>query len=494
MKYDYLIIGSGISGLVSAIIMAQQGFRVAVVEKADHPAPLLRGFRRKGIHFDTGFHYTGSLARGECLDTYFRYLGIAKDLHPVAYDADCFDALHFPQDDYTFHFPYGYDRLRQRLHTAFPHEKQGIDSYLRIVAEEFNRSPHLNLELPPDALGAFSSFSETSVSSYLKDLFRDPRLRAVLSIHYLLYGAEPNHASVSLHAQVCGSLYQSVHGLEGGGKALAESLVRRVQSLGAKLYAGQGVSRIIAPSGSFHGLELDNGDMLEASGCISSIHPAALLSIVDEAAFRPVTRRRMQAYEDTSSGFMFSAAIEELPTLLDRKNFFICPDMNPDTYCRIDRPIENRPFFLAAAGPASGSTAHGLIMLCPASLREMRAWQDTAANRRPKSYLDLKRELMDRVQAHILRTVPALSGLTMLDCATPLTFRDYTNTPSGSLYGIKQKHGQIPPSPLSKIKGLFLTGQALAGPGILGGTISAFVTCGFILGHQSLRSEVQKCR
>lgn len=494
MKFDHVVIGSGISGLACAVILAQRGRRVAVVEKAAQPAPLLKGFERKGLHFDTGFHYTGAYGRGEVLDVYFRCLGIEDGLTKVPYDPDCFDAARFPQDGFSFAFPQGYDRLRQRLHADFPQEKKGIDAYLRIVAEEFGRSPHLNLDLPFDAVGAFNPLHEQSVATCLGGLFRDPRLRALLSLHFLLYGVEPAQASMALHAQVCGSMYQSVHGIQGGGKSLAAAFTRRLKELGVILLTGRGVERIEVASGQCRGVALEDGEVVRADGCIAAIHPCSLLSMVDEAAFRPATRRRFQTFEDTTSGFMFSAAVKAFPKILDRKNLFLCPDLDLDGYCRPDRPIEKRPFFLAAAGATDGSSARGMILLCPASIEEMQPWLHSGPRDRPESYRTMKRELMDRVQAHVSRSIPEIGSMNMLDCATPLTFRDWTGAPSGSLYGIKQKHGQIAPSPLTKIKGLLLCGQALTGPGVLGATISAFLTCGFILGSEALRKEVQQCR
>ena len=494
MKYDFIIIGSGVSGLMAAIILSIKGHRVAVVEKTGHLAPVLKGFQRRGIHFDTGFHYTGSFARGEALDTYFRYLGIADRLEKVPYDQDCFDTFYFPADDFTLCFPWGYQRIRSRLHSMFPKEKSGIDCYLQAVEEEFNNSPHLNLEIDSDDAMPFSRYSEMNLKSFLQGLTTDPRLAAVLSMHFLLYGTEPDQSSVSIHAQVSGSLYQSVHGIRGGGRALADALIRRLQELGADMFTGRGVSRIVASQDKFAGVVFEDGEMLEAPGCVSSIHPEILISMVDERAFRPATRRRFNAFDNTTSAFMFSAAIDQLPPVLKQKNFFLCPDMDMDNYCRTDRPIEKRPFFIASCGSGSSGSRHGLIMLCPGSLSEVMTWKDRDPRSRPAEYLSFKQMLMQRAGEHILAHVPGMSpSLEILDCATPLTFRDYSNSPSGCLYGIKHKPGQINPSPLTRIKGLFLTGQSLAGPGILGAAISAFLTCGFILGRSNLRQEVRQC-
>jgi len=244
MKYDFIVIGSGVSGLTAAILLGMRGHRVAVVEQSVLPAPLIRGFKQQGMYFDTGFHYTGALARGEMLDLYFRHLGIAQDLEKVPYDKNGFDAFHFLQDGMIFHFPYGFDRIQERLHSVFPEEKAGIDAYLHIVDKEFKSSPHLNPDLPDNAMASFNPLSEKSIASLLDDHIRDMRLRAILCMHFMLYGTEPHLAPASLHAQVSGSLYRSVHGIKGGGLALAKSMLKRLETLDIKMFTGRAVAKI----------------------------------------------------------------------------------------------------------------------------------------------------------------------------------------------------------------------------------------------------------
>lgn len=60
-KQKTVIIGAGLAGLVCGIILAKHGHRITLVEQAEAPAPVLRGFKRQGVHFDTGLHYTGGL-------------------------------------------------------------------------------------------------------------------------------------------------------------------------------------------------------------------------------------------------------------------------------------------------------------------------------------------------------------------------------------------------------------------------------------------------
>ncbi|HID03355.1 MAG TPA: NAD(P)/FAD-dependent oxidoreductase [Desulfobacterales bacterium] len=78
-----LIIGSGIGGLSTAIILAKSGFDVTVLEKNRKPGGLLRSFTRDGIGCEVGVHYLGSLGKGQVLRKFFDYLGVTDDI-PVS--------------------------------------------------------------------------------------------------------------------------------------------------------------------------------------------------------------------------------------------------------------------------------------------------------------------------------------------------------------------------------------------------------------------------
>ena len=142
MRYDFVVIGAGISGIASAITLAQNGHQVALLEKANRTAPLLRGFSRRGVHFDTGFHYTGGLGAGEPLDTFFRYLGLSNHLSCFPIDEDGFDLFSCESHNFEFRIPSGYARLRQRLCETFPNDCKAIVSYLSQIRAASTAMPY----------------------------------------------------------------------------------------------------------------------------------------------------------------------------------------------------------------------------------------------------------------------------------------------------------------------------------------------------------------
>ena len=153
MKYDCLVIGGGVSGMTSAIIMAKKGYRTAILEKSDSIGPTIRGFERQGLFFDTGFHYTGGLNEGEPLDVFFRYLGLSNKLEKLPFNENGFDAFRCLQPAFDLLFPYGYNRIREKLAQVFQKDLAAIDEYLNAVREAYHSQPYINLDIATDSLG-----------------------------------------------------------------------------------------------------------------------------------------------------------------------------------------------------------------------------------------------------------------------------------------------------------------------------------------------------
>jgi len=75
--------------------------------------------------------------------------------------------------------------------------------------------------------------------------------------------------------------------------------------------------------------------------------------------------------------------------------------------------------------------------------------------------------------------------------STPLTYRDYTQTPYGSAFGIRKDCRQPLLGVLSSrtpIPNLLLTGQSLVMHGVEGVTMTALQTCAEVLGREYMDS------
>ena len=134
----------------------------------------------------------------------------------------------------------------------------------------------------------------------------------------------------------------------------------------------------------------------------------------------------------------------------------------------------------------------GCVIICPIPHTGTEYWSKLFPVKDSSAYRTFKSEMSRRIIHHLETSCPEFQGcLTEVDCATPLTLKRFTNSPVGSLYGVKHKIDQVNPIPVTRIKGLFLAGQSITAPGILGTMISGFLACGNIIGHEKLRKELK---
>jgi all-trans-retinol 13,14-reductase len=101
--------------------------------------------------------------------------------------------------------------------------------------------------------------------------------------------------------------------------------------------------------------------------------------------------------------------------------------------------------------------------------------------KRDLEYTQFKREKEQKVLARLEQVFPGISmKIKAVHSASPLTFRDYIGNRDGALYGILKDstspaRAQI--NTRTRVPNLHLTGQNISLHGILGVTVSAFVTC-----------------
>lgn len=74
-RYNSIIVGGGISGLTLALLLAANGKKVLLLEKAPMIGGGLCRFYKNGVPFDTGFHFTGGFVKTRTLHDMLTVLG-----------------------------------------------------------------------------------------------------------------------------------------------------------------------------------------------------------------------------------------------------------------------------------------------------------------------------------------------------------------------------------------------------------------------------------
>lgn len=495
------VIGGGVSGMTAALILARFGHEVTLVERSPELGTTIRGFFRNDAYFDTGLHYTGGLAQDRPFPRYLEFLGL-DSLPIVHYEPDGFNTLRFATEPEDIRLTIGYHAMKERLLSLFPGEGKGLDAYFYAVRNVYGSAPFLH-----EATDIKSAFAETyaydTLDAFLKKHFQNPALKATLSVVSLLHGSSPGEMSFLQHARVVASILDSVGTFEGGGLALAEAFVRRLGECGVRIVTGNGVSRVnLSSAGAVEGVTLDSGEMFDTDHVVYTGHPYYLISIVGEGVFTPVFTRHLQTPAETPSAYMLFGTSDSPVFPHAGSNLLYCPDTDFSPFYTPGYDVLNGPYYVMtrpgtgvpradATGRATGK-GQSVVAVVGGNIAEFARWKETRSGERGPDYEAFKAEKLARFHEGLVAACPELASVRFVEGATPLTVRDHIHSLEGSIYGRKHTLEHNNPQPATRVPGLWLAGQSIVSPGVLGAVISAFLCCGYIVGAENLHAELNK--
>ncbi|CAG4995014.1 Phytoene desaturase (lycopene-forming) [Dyadobacter sp. CECT 9275] len=500
-EYDFVIVGSGLGGLACACILASEGKRVIVLEKNHQIGGNLQVYSRDKTIFDTGVHYIGSMDAGENLYQFFKYFGILEDLKLKRLDEDRFDVIRFA-DGKAYNYGQGYDQFRENLIACFPDEQKAIDTYCAKIKETCSFFPLYNLRTSGMNYQMNEDLLELNAHDYIATLTTNVRLRNVLAGSNLLYAGDKHNTPFYVHALIINSYLTGAYKLVDGGSQLAILLSRRIRSMGGKILKRKKVvSAHYNDEGLVTEVLLEDGDTIRGKEFISNVHPAVTIDIFGEDRFLKVYKNRVKGLENSISTFLVHLTFNEksFPYL----NYNIYQHDIDDVWGGLQYDEREWPetyFICTPAVSKHPEFADSMSIMTYMNTAEIEKWSHshntvTQPGERDISYYEFKKEKEEKVLTHLEKVFPDIrSKIKSVHSATPLTFRDYIGNPDGSLYGIKKK-SQSPArtqiNTKTRIPNLHLTGQNVSLHGILGVTVSAFVTCFSFLDKETLVQKVK---
>ncbi len=477
MKYDVIIIGSGLGGLECAHILSRQGMSVLVLEREVQPGGCMQSYPRrsasapagtKSLWYDTGLHYVGGLAEGQALHEKFKQLNLLN-LPWQRMDADGFNRVFIEGRNY--HIAEGFDHFIDTLAADFPEERQGLRAYADILKKSLNVHDMENA----------APLIEEGAWNFLNRTFSNPLLIDVISGTAQNMELRKESLPLFVFAHANASYIESSWRLRGDGNQLVHSLVNDIRQYGGEVLCRSEVEELIERDGQVVAARCTNGETYEGRFFISNAHPAITLDLVKQSQLiKPIFRRRMTSSKNTC-GFL-TVSLRLRPESLPYANYnqFVYRDRDVWEINRPDSPYIINGLMISYRTPEQGTFAEQIDLLTPVQWQLFEPWTNTTIGKRGQDYKDLKKRLANECIELAEHCMPGLSHM-VDECyvSTPLTYRDYTLTPKGSAYGIRKDYHTpmfniIPP--VTTIPNLLLTGQNLIMHGIEGVTQTAFLT------------------
>ena len=451
MKYDVIVVGSGLSGLAAGIRLAMFDKRVLIVEKHTVVGGLNSYYTRKNRTIDVGLHamtnYAPKGARSTPLGKLLKQLRLSHDdfrLHEQE-----ISAIRFP--DKCLHFTNDFELFKQEISEQFPDQ---IDGFMGLVKKIESY----------DELSLFTS-EWTSSQDILKSYISNPILIDMLFCPLMYYG-NASERDMDFYQFVI--MFKSIF-MEGFAKPLGgmlyilNLLVDKYKNLGGELRMDSEVESITSKNGIFKGVNLVGGDQLTADVLISSMGRVETLKCCNPPL-------KLSSEDSVSTGqvsFMESLfALDQEPKNLGYPNsiVFFCTE-NQFRYEVPAELIDVSSGVLCCPNNFKypENLSEGMIRLT--NLASFRLWNTLSR----REYIDAKKEWRAKALENLFTFFPDFrDSVVFLDSFTPKTIYKYTGHLNGAVYGSskKAKDGTTP------IQNLFICGTDQGFLGIVGATLS----------------------
>jgi all-trans-retinol 13,14-reductase len=494
MKYDVVIVGSGLGGLICGFILSKLGNKVIILEKNHQIGGCLQTFKRDGVLFDTGMHYIGSMDEGQILHRFFKYFSLIDDVKLSKLDPLAFDIISF--EDKQYPFAMGYDTFVEELSKSFPSERKNIQTYINQIQQIAENSPLYKLrKLSQEELLDVGPV-KTGVNEFIESITKSPRLQNVLAGNSPLYAGVKDKSPLYHHALINNFYIQSAYRIVGGSDIIAKSLARSIKNYGGEILTKAEVVKLNCDNNGVTCIELLNGEIIEGKQFISNIHPEATLNKIDSTLIRKAFRERISNIESTISNFTVYIKFKKNQVPYFNSNFYHfntsdvwqCSNYDPK-----DWPINY--IYMHQAPEINDGYAEGALLISYMHYDEVKKWENTSVGHRGKDYEEFKEQKAILLLASLEKTFPGIgSKISSYTTSSPLTYADYTATKLGSMYGILRDknyplHTVI--SPRTRIPNLFFTGQNINAHGILGVIIGAIITCSEAFDDDIIMDEIR---
>jgi len=491
-KYDVVVIGSGLGGLVSALILAMEGKKVCVLEKNNQYGGNLQTFARDKTIFDTGVHYIGGLAEDENLFKYFSYLDIISELKLSKLDENGFDLISFSNDENQFPHAQGYDNFINQLLVYFPDEEKAIRNYVEKIQEICDSFPMYNLE---NGFGYNDDFLRINTIDFLKSITSNTKLIAVLLGSNFLYALN-KQTPFYVHALSVNSYINSAWRVIKGGSQISKILIKKLRAFGADLFKHQEVIGFETSDNKISSCFTKTETFL-ADIFISNINLKHTLNLVGLEKFGKPFSNRINSLQVVPSVFSLHLVLKPNTIPYFNHNLYHFKDENAVLNSAFEQG-ENWPQMAVITTGLSKENqkfCESLTVMTYMNFDEVSQWENTFntvndVSNRGLDYIAFKENRTERLLRLVEEKFPDIkSNCISIYASTPLSYRDYIGCERGNMYGF-EKESDAPMktfiSSRTKVKNLFLTGQNVRMHGILGVTISAFATASEIIGKEYL--------
>ena len=271
MKYDIIVIGSGLGGLTAGAKLAKEGKKVLLVEQHDRPGGCATTFKRKDFTFEVGLHEMDGLDRRDMKTRIFRDLGVFEEVEFLKVP----EFYHFINSRCEITMPHDPEAAINVLTENFPEDQNGIKAYFDQILNA--RKKAKESEGKP----------EISLGEFLDSIITNEDLKLVLLGNLGYFHDDPYSISLNYYSIAQGSYFQGGGNfIKGGSQKLSDYLSDYISQNGGKVILKHLVTEIITENNQAVGIKY-----IEVGNEASETYSAYGENIIANAAIPNVAKK-----------------------------------------------------------------------------------------------------------------------------------------------------------------------------------------------------------
>jgi len=468
-KYDIVIIGSGIGGLVSAALLAESGKSILIVEKEPSPGGYLKVFRENGFMFDVSLHLLNGCAEGGYNRHILRKCGILdkiKFLKPKYLYRSIFP-------DYDLKIPQeNVEGFKEMLLGRFPSEKNGInglfkeisDVHAAIVSHDKNNSKHTPLLL---------SYCRHTFGEVISKYIKNKKLKALICQMWSYFGLPSSMVrAIDFAYPWFDYIKNGGYYIRRGSSSIVNALTNTLKEKGVDIIFDKNVDKIVIEKNTCTDVKF-GGEKVQCNTVISNADIfKTIYGMIGREHFSEKYIKKIQRIEPSISNFEIFIGMKTNLKKIYPEDYEIFVSSNYDEDSQYKASLENNvkkaPFNISIYSNVDDSLtskSKSIVTL------NMLSGYDFWITESKEEYQDKKQDIADMLIKRAAKVIPELSSqVEKKVISTPVTFKRYTSNAKGAIYGYARTAGgsmEIRPNDLKGINNLYFSNAwAMQGSGI----------------------------
>lgn len=485
-KFDVIVIGSGIGGLISGALLSKNK-RVLLIEKEHNFGGYCSSFKRNNFCFEAATEAINGLKRGAAIEKLFKNsCGISKTEFvktPYLYRSIYPDYdIRVPQNNIS--------EYKNLLVSLFEEEKNGIESLFKEMAFVHDELEMMDRKKTMMRCPYVMKYYGLSAEAILNKYISNERLKTIISQYWVYCGLPPKELDGVLFSYIwyeytCNGSYYPKSGM----KAIVNKCVETIKNNGGSVINNSKVTRILNEGNAVNGVELANKKKYFTDFLVSNIDINKTFEMLSERNDKVLCfLKKLKGKETSISAFRIYLGLDIDVKIKGIKDYeiFVNPSykMNEMYAASIKNDVDNSPVSIVIYSNLSKNFCeNGKSVLSITILSGYDFWKNLSKHMYDKIKSNLANKLIERCEA----IIPDLKDYIKVKIiATPLTMERYTGNRRGAIYGWN-KHNMLDEIRFFKVStpvdNLFLASHwTKLGGGVTGVMRAAVRACNMIEG------------